>query len=130
MKSQSPLTEDPAEEIKTGGAHLKAFLRDFGMTEEQIDQMYGANPSYYAQMEILSKTIYQHPNFYTNLYDKPVNVDRINAAMTAIRLMQLRDRYDSQQRREMLMAALMEGSLFDEEGRVYSLTQKITAAGE
>lgn len=120
MKSKSPDSDD---ETKTGGAHLKAFLRDFGMTEEQIDEMYGKNPSYYAQMDILSRTIYQHPNFYTNLYDKPANVDRINASMTAVRLMQLRDRYDSQQRREMLTAALLEDSLQPEESRVYSLIQ-------
>lgn len=128
MKSKSPLKPDPSEEIKSGGAHLKAVLRDFGMTEAQIEEMFGKNPSYYAQMEILSKTIYQHPNFYTNLYDKPTNVARTNAAMSAIRLMQLRDRFDSQTRREMLMAALLEDGLFPEEARVYALIQTITEA--
>ncbi|MCD8497294.1 MAG: hypothetical protein LRZ85_03945 [Alphaproteobacteria bacterium] len=131
IKSKAPPKTDPAEEIKTGGAHLKAVLRDFfppgSDAEAQIEERYGKNPSYFAQMEILSKTIYQHPKFYTNLYDKPANVDRINAAMSAIRLMQLRDRFDSQTRREMLMAALMEDSLFPEESRVYSMIQKINA---
>ncbi|HRQ60530.1 MAG TPA: hypothetical protein PLO23_03300, partial [Alphaproteobacteria bacterium] len=108
-----------------GGAHLKAILKDFGISDTDIDTIYGKNPSYYAQMEILTKTLYQHPNFYTNLYDKPANVDRINTAMAAIRLMQLRDRFDSQTRRELLMASLMEDSLFPEESRVYSLIQSI-----
>lgn len=128
MKSKSPAEESEGAQNNTGGAHLKAFLRDFGMTEDQINEMYGENPSYYAQMDILTRTIYQHPNFYTNLYDKPANVDRINAAMTAIRLMQLRDRYDSQQRREMLTGALLEESLTPEEDRVYSAIQELVAA--
>lgn len=128
MKSKSPVKTDPAEEIRTGGAHLKAILKDFNIPPADIEKMFGHNPSYFAQMEILSKTLYQHPNFYTNLYDKPANIARINAAMTAIRLMQLRDRFDSQTRRELLMAALMEDSLGTEENKVYSAIQALVSA--
>ncbi len=117
------LTED------AGWAYMKAMMREFGMTpldmngngsvtdavdltvEEQIDEMLGERPSYYAQMEVLTKKIYQSPNFYTNLYDKPVNVQRIGASLDAIALMHQRDRFESLLRREMLTAVLVEEEL-------------------
>lgn len=117
------LTED------AGWAYMKAMMREFGMTpldmngngstsdavdltiEEQIDEMLGERPSYYAQMEVLTKKIYQNPNFYTNLYDKPVNVQRIGASLDAIALMHQRDRFESLLRREMLTAVLVEEEL-------------------
>ena len=73
------------------GPYIRALLREFGLTDIEIADMVGANPSYFAQMEVLTKKIYQHPNFFTNLYDKPANVSRISAAMEAIKLMQDRD---------------------------------------
>ncbi len=117
------LTED------SGWAYMKAMLREFGIVaidmnndgdttdaedltvEEQIDEILGERPSYYAQMEVLTKKIYQHPNFYTNLYDKPANVARIGASIDAITLMNQRDRFDSIIRREMLTSLLIEEEL-------------------
>ncbi len=116
------LTED------AGWAYMKAMLRDFispidinkdGDTdddgemsiEEQIDEILGERPSYYAQMEVLTKKIYQHPNFYTNLYDKPANVSRIGTSVDAITLMNQRDRFESMLRREMLVSLLIEEEL-------------------
>lgn len=90
------------------GPFMKALLRDFGIEDNAIQNMIGENPSYYAQMEILTKTIYQHPEFISNLYDKPANVKRIRAALTAIKLMQDRDIHDALMRREMLMSMLLE----------------------
>lgn len=107
------LTED------AGWSYMKAMMREFNMfddnanssTDDEIEAMLGVRPSYYAQMEILTKKIYQSPNFYTNLYDKPANVKRIGVAMDAIALMNLRDRYDSQLRQEMLTSLLVEEGL-------------------
>ena len=107
------LTED------SGWAYMKAMLREFGIqdengsgdTNDEIENLLGERPSYYAQMEILTKKIYQHPNFYTNLYDKPVNVDRIGASLDAITLMHQRDRFESLLRREMLTSILIEEEL-------------------
>lgn len=65
-------------------------------------------PSYYAQMEVLAKRIYQDPSFFTNLYDTPANVRRKSAALQAIGLMLERDMYDSQLRAEMLMSQMLE----------------------
>lgn len=64
--------------------------------------------SYYAQMELLAKRIYQMPAFYTDLYDTPANVQRKGVAMQAIGLMLDRDIYDSYLRSEMLLSQLLE----------------------
>lgn len=73
-----------------------------------IDRYLGVNPSYYAQMEVLTKKLYQNPNFYVNLVDKPANVARQQAAMQAFGLMQDRDIYNSMLRQEMLLSVLLE----------------------
>lgn len=122
-------TAPPALAEDTGWAHMKALLREFGMTpidmngdgdttdavdmtvDEQIDEMLGERPSYYAQMEVLTKKIYQSPDFYTNLYDKPANVERIGVSLDAIAVMNQRDRFDSLLRREMLASVLLEEEL-------------------
>ena len=112
MKSAAPtgptgpsLTED------AGWSYMKSMMREFGLTDAEINSYLGDRPSYYAQMEVLTKKIYQSPNFYTNLYDKPVNVERIGIALDAITLMAQRDRYESLLRREMLTSLLVEQAL-------------------
>lgn len=103
----------------TGWAHMKAMLLEFGITDEngsgdttdEIDLILGERPSYYAQMEVLTKKIYQNPNFFTNLYDKPANVARIGVSLDAIELMSQRDRFDSLLRQEMLSSVLLEEAL-------------------
>lgn len=74
----------------------------------EIDRLLGTNPSYYAQMEVLTKKIYQNPQFYTNLYDKPANVARKGAAIQAIGLMQKFDMFKSYLRSEASMSILLE----------------------
>jgi len=123
---------DPALTEDSGWAYMKALLREFGIddtdgdgsTDNEIDQILGERPSYYAQMEVLTKKIYQHPNFFTNLYDKPTNVKRIGASIDAIALMHLRDRYESMLRREMIDAVLVEQGL---QKHVDSVNAKISA---
>ena len=80
--------------------------------------MLGQNPSYYAQMDVLTKKIYQNPNFYTSLYDKPTNVRRIGVSMDAISLMQMRDQYESALRKEMLLSLMLEQELKKRAGQV------------
>lgn len=87
---------------------LYSFLQEMGLTGELMIGLIGDNPSYYAQMEILTKKMYQHPEFMSNLYDKPANVKRIRAAMTAIKLMQDRDIARAMERREMLTSIILE----------------------
>ncbi len=101
----------PAGGVEPGWMFMKTFVKEFGLSEADIKQWLGDNPSYWAQMDILTKKMVQHPNFYTNLYDKPVNVDRISVALEAISLMQMRDHYDSKLREELVKSAMIETEL-------------------
>jgi hypothetical protein len=71
------------------------------------------DPSYYAQMEVLTKKIFQNPDFYTNLYDKPANVDRKGVALQAIGLMQKFDLFKSYLRNEASLSVLLELAVMD-----------------
>ena len=75
-------------------------------------------PSYHAQMEVLTKKIYQNPDFYTNLYDKPANVERKKVAMQAIALMQKFDLFKSYLRNEANLSVLLELALIDLQDQV------------
>ena len=91
--------------------YMQALMQDFGLPDSEIQALLGENPSYFAQMEVLTKKLYQNPNFFTNLYDKPANVERMRAAMRAIKLMQDRDIQNALLRREMLMSMILEVDL-------------------
>jgi hypothetical protein len=86
-------------------------LLDNSATDEQANAMIGESPSYYEQLEVLSKKIYQTPAFFVNLYDKPTNVSRKGVAMKAIELMLDREFFESQIRREMLTSVLLSSKL-------------------
>lgn len=92
---------------------LYALLKDLGIPEIEIPKILGENPSYDTQMNILTKKIYQNPNFYTNLYDKPANVARKNVAMQAIGLMQKFDTFKSHLRSEASLSVLLELAVTD-----------------
>ncbi|MGB4057546.1 MAG: hypothetical protein WBK77_05640 [Alphaproteobacteria bacterium] len=96
---------------QSGWNYMKALMRDFGLSDANINELLGEYPSYYAQMEVLTKKAYQHPDFYTNLYDKPANVKRISATLEAINIMQQRDVFESSLRREMLTSLMVEEAL-------------------
>lgn len=109
---------------------IKALMREMGMEDADIEATIGENPSYYAQMEMLTKRIYQHPEFISNLYDKPANVKRIRAAMTAIKLMQDRDIHDALMRREMLMSILLELQLREKQENILNKSVNPAITGE
>ncbi len=93
--------------------YMTQILEEMGMSAENIGFMLRDNPSYHAQMEILTKKLYQHPSFYSDLYDKPVNIDRKDTSIQAIALMQKRDMYKSRLRSEANMAIWLETILED-----------------
>lgn len=93
------------EEVKP---YMEALLKEMGMPDEEIEQMLGDKPSYFAQMDVLTKKIYQNPFFYADLYDKPANVMRKNVAMRAINNIQKRDIYRSLLRSEAIMSVWLE----------------------
>ena len=100
--------------------YLMAILKELGIStdpgpdgESDAEKMLGKKPSYYAQMNVLGKKIYQDPDFYTNLYDKPANVERKQVAMQAIGLMQKFDLFKSYLRQEASLSVLLETAVID-----------------
>ncbi|MBU0800431.1 MAG: hypothetical protein KKA05_05440 [Alphaproteobacteria bacterium] len=87
---------------------IRTLVQEMGVPENEINQFMGEHPSYFAQMETITRKMYQNPTFYANLYDKPTNVNRTGVAIQAIKLMQDRDRFESALRREMLLSAILE----------------------
>jgi len=95
------------------------IMKEFGVQDdEDIAKILGERPSYYAQMEILTKKLYQNPSFYINLYDKPANVARKSAALRAVGLMQSMDRFNSQLRSEAILSLMLESDLRAEQSAV------------
>ncbi len=97
----------------TGGVNtfLKSVMGELGVAAADLDAFAGQNPSYYAQMEVLTRKMTQNPAFFTNLYTSPENVRRAGVAIQAIGLMQDRDRYEGALRREMLASLMLEMKL-------------------
>ncbi len=110
--------------------YTKALIRELGVRDSlEIEKLLGANPSYFAQMEILTKKIYQSPLFYTELYDKPVNIERKGAALQAIGLMQDRDLYNSLIRTEAVLSVLLETMLQKEQSKIANAIPGMTPVG-
>jgi len=100
-----------AERAKTTSAsttYMNAILTSLGVSTADAAKLIGANPSYFAQMEIMTKKLFQDPSFYANLYDSAANIDRQRVAMKAIELQQDRDFLESLRRREMLLSVLLD----------------------
>lgn len=111
MASYNAITSMKAQGEENVEPYMRALFQEVGMTDAQAQEILGDRPSYYAQMELLTKKLYQRPSFYTDLYDKPVNIDRKDVAMQAISLMQKRDMYDSLLRTEMSQSIWLETEL-------------------
>ena len=102
---------------------MKAIVKELGVdNDRELNYFLGVDddgneigPSYFAQMEVLTKKIYQNPDFYTNLYDKPANVERKQVAMQAIGLMQKFDLYRSYLRAEANTSILLELALEEQQ---------------
>lgn len=105
-------TQSSSEIGADGGWNfMKAMMKSFNLSDDDIHQQLGDYPSYYAQMDVLTKSIYQTPDFYTNLYDTPTNVQRVSATLDALALMQMREQFDASMRQEMLLSTLLERRL-------------------
>jgi hypothetical protein len=108
---------------------IKKFVEQLGVDETEINKLIGDEPSYFAQMEVLTKIIYEDPKFYADLYDKPTNVERKIAAMEAVGIMQDRDIYKSLLRSEAILAVYLETLLAPEQERVNSQLRAISNTG-
>jgi len=92
--------------------NLQAILEGLGAENAAAFDI-GEKPSYYAQLEILSKRIFQNPRFYASLYESPENVARKSAALKTIELMLERAIAESETRQEMIMSVLLSSRLQD-----------------
>ena len=112
---------------------LYAIMEELGgtsMSNVQIENYLGDHPSYYAQMEVLTKKLYQNPNFYAELMDKPANVVRKDVSLQAAELMQKRDIYRSLLRSEAIIATMLETALTEEQDFVVNnLNQALRDTG-
>jgi hypothetical protein len=90
--------------------HITELMKQLGISEDNVKSFTrnNANASYDAQMEILTKKIYEDPDYYHGLMNGKANIKRIGTAMSAIELMQDRDIYKSMTRSEMLLAILID----------------------
>lgn len=122
MKMEAPLVPDRAGGATdlpvTSRLYMEHILKELGVPATEVLTMLGENPSYYAQMEILTKKIYQNPDFYTNLYDTPANVERKTVALQAIKLMQKFDMLKSYLRGEATVSMLLELAVTDIQNEV------------
>lgn len=106
---------------------LREIMRELRIASNaEIDAMIGASPSYYAQMEILTKKIYQNPNFIVRLYDKPANVARQGLALQAFNLMQSHDLYESDMRTEAMLQVWLETEIMKEQSAVQKKIAPLT----
>jgi hypothetical protein len=115
MNSFAAIAGQRADGDAESAPFVKRLVAELGIAEDQVEDIIGKNPSYFAQMEVLSKKIYENPTFYTELYDKPANINRKAVALKAIGMMQDRDIYQSLLRSEMLGSVLLETMLAREQ---------------
>ncbi len=121
--------------------YLIAMLQDLGIVDPadptnaaaaqaEILELLGTDPSYYAQMGVMTKKWPQNPKFYTNLIDKPANVLRKGVALQAIGLMQKFDMLESYLRSEASLSVLLELAVMDLQDKVENQLNAIDASGE
>lgn len=130
QNSYSAITAMRGEGDTEVAPFLKAILKEAGVDPDDIEKRLGEKPSYFAQMEVLTKDIYQNPKFYSSLYDKPTNVERKSAALLAVEIMQDRDIYNSLLRSEAVLATLVEVMLSKEHQRVTGNLDNVDSQGE
>ncbi len=109
-----------------GSTFMRPVLAQLGVPDADMDAFMGQNPSYYAQMEVLTHKIFENEAIVTNLYTTPANVERIGVSLQALKLMQDRDRFESGLRREMLLSQILELQIRERQGHVLSDIQGAT----
>jgi hypothetical protein len=101
-------------------AQLRNVMAGIGVPAGDIDSLIGTNPSYFAQMDIISQKMFQDPEFITNLYVGPANVARTGVALQAIQIMKDRDRLEAALRKEMLLSMILEMKLREAQQNVFN----------
>lgn len=117
QNSFAALAAMKAEGSSAATPYLRAMVSELGLDAAAQQSLLGANPSYHAQMEILTRKIYQNPAFYANLMESSANISRQQTAMEGIALMQDRDIYESLRRSEMVLSTLLEMYVMQEQDK-------------
>lgn len=105
------LVGEKAKSSAQASSYMKEMIQQLGVDATVATKLLGDNPSYFAQMEVLTKKLFQNPAFYANLYDSEANIDRQRVAMKAIELQQDRDFLESLRRREVMLSVLLNAKL-------------------
>lgn len=106
---------------------LRQVMQNLGVAAGDVDALIGANPSYFAQMDIFTQKIFQDPSFMVNLYSGPANVARMGVVLQGIKLMSDRDKLDAYLRREMLLSMILEMKLRDRQDALNNETNRTIA---
>ena len=104
-----------AEGADGSAEFVRKMIGELGLDDKAQKSFIGEKPSYSAQMELLTRRLYQVPSFYANLMESNANVARQQTAMEGIALMQDRDIYESLRRSELVMSALLEMYIIQEQ---------------
>lgn len=95
---------------------LEASLTKLGLQmDDETRAKIKDEPSYYAIMEVLTKRMYQDPNFYANLLQPGPQVAQTQASLQAVGLMQMRDVYESMLRSELILSLIVEMELAEQQ---------------
>jgi hypothetical protein len=129
MKSAGTAITDATGPAPATGDYAAFVLQQLGVPAQEAQLMVGDRPSYYALLEILAQKIYQDPDFFTNLYDKPANVARKDVAMQAIDLVVDRDIFKSELRTEAMMALWLEMEVLDWQKGVQNRLNSLQSGG-
>lgn len=115
-----------AKGTESSQEYLRELVMELGMPEDEANYYLSDVPSYYAQMEILTKKIHQDPAFITNLIDTPANVERQQAVMKSFELMQQRDFFESLVRSEMLLSVLLEMKIMEHQKQIQNRIDEVS----
>lgn len=99
------------------------IMGNLGTPAGDVNALIGSNPSYFAQMELLTKKVFQDPKFITKLYESPANVARIGVVMQGLRMMSDFERLEASLRREMVLSLLLEMRLREKQAAISNTTQ-------
>jgi hypothetical protein len=80
-------------------------------------------------MQILTKRIYQQPDFFVDLVDHPANTERKKVAMQAIGLMQNFDMWQSHLRTEAMLSVMLEMEIMKAQEEVQNRINKLKPGG-
>jgi hypothetical protein len=118
LKTPSPISEESRE-------YLLALMQEAGISEEEADLWLTENTSYLAQMDLIARKLFQRPEFYVDLMDKPANVARKSVALQTVSLMQKRELFKSALRSEALISIILELELIQAQNRVQNEAARI-----